>query len=221
MALATSTRAKSEWLVPAGLLVLSIVPAMGGYERLAQFGASGPITPDHARFAAAPIATVLHIVASTTYAMVGAWQFSPAVLRASPRWHRNAGKVLILCGLAMALSGIWLTLAFPVRKAEGLASFDGVTLYVVRLLVGVAMTWFIVDGYRAIRRRDIPRHKAMMMRSYALGLGGGTQALTLIPWFLFPSIQGEFARTLLMAAGWVINLAVAEWFIGRKRRRIA
>ncbi len=46
-----------------------------------------------------------------------------------------------------------------------------------------------------------------MMRSYALGLGAGTQVLTHLPWYLFPSIHGELARTLFMAAGWGINLA--------------
>jgi hypothetical protein len=50
-----------------------------------------------------------------------------------------------------------------------------------------------------------------MVRAYALGLGAGTQVFTHIPWFVFPSIQGEMARTLCMAAGWLINVAVAEW----------
>ena len=44
----------------------------------------------------------------------------------------------------------------------------------------------------------------------------GTQAFTHLPWFLFPSIQGELARTLFMGAGWAINLAVAEWIIARQ-----
>ena len=57
-----------------------------------------------------------------------------------------------------------------------------------------------------------------MMRGYALGLGAGTQVFTHLPWFLFPTIQGELARTLFMGAGWVINLAVAERFISRERR---
>jgi uncharacterized membrane protein len=201
------------------LIVLSILPAIGGYVRLSQLGGSGPMAPDHVRFAAAPIITVLHIVSSLLYAILGALQFSPAVLRWSPKWHRNVGKVLILSGLVAALTGIWMTLTFPIFKPEGLPGYDGVGLYVTRLLVGVAMTWFIVDGYRAIRQRNIPRHKAMMMRSYALGIGAGTQAVTHIPWFLFPSIHGELARTVFMAAGWAINLAVAEWLIARKQPR--
>jgi uncharacterized membrane protein YozB (DUF420 family) len=79
------------------------------------------------------------------------------------------------------------------------------------------MVLFICFGIAAIKRRDIPSHRAWMMRSYALGLGAGTQVLTHLPWFLFPSIQGELARTLLMLAGWVINLAIAEWTLLRGR----
>ena len=47
------------------------------------------------------------------------------------------------------------------------------------------------------------------MRRYALGMGAGTQVLTHIPWFVFPGLHGELARTLCMGAGWAINLAVA------------
>jgi Predicted membrane protein (DUF2306) len=89
-------------------------------------------------------------------------------------------------------------------------------LYAIRLLVGAAMAWFLGLGFLAIRRFDIAHHRAWMMRSYALGLGAGTQVLTHVPWFLFPSIQGELARTICMGAGWVINLVLAEWLISRK-----
>ena len=57
-----------------------------------------------------------------------------------------------------------------------------------------------------------------MMRGFALGLGAGTQVLTHLPWFLFPSIHGELARTLFMGAGWAINLAAVEWILLRERR---
>jgi hypothetical protein len=95
--------------------------------------------------------------------------------------------------------------------------FDGAFLYVIRLVVGLAMALSLCLGVVAIRRRDIPSHQAWMLRGYALGLGAGTQVFTHIPWVLLPNIQGELARTLFMAAGWAINLAVAEWLILRKR----
>ena len=45
-------------------------------------------------------------------------------------------------------------------------------------LVGSAMAASIVLGFAAIRRRDIPAHRAWMIRAYALALGAGTQVFT-------------------------------------------
>ena len=78
------------------------------------------------------------------------------------------------------------------------------------------MIVFIVLGFTAIRRRDVTRHRAWMMRGYAIGLGAGTQVLTLMVGELIAGPPSEFSRALLMGAAWVINLAVAEWII-RKR----
>ena len=126
-------------------------------------------------------------------------------------------RMLVPCGLVVALSGLWMTQFYP-TGIDPPARFDGPFLYVIRLLAGSAMALFLCLGFAAIRRRDIPRHRAWMMRGYALGLGAGTQVFTHLPWLLFPTIQGELARTLFMGAGWVINLAVAERFISRERR---
>jgi hypothetical protein len=73
----------------------------------------------------------------------------------------------------------------------------------------------------AIRRRDFASHGAWMTRGYALALGAGTQAFTMLPWVVVFGPIGaadEVPRTLLMTAGWVINLAVAEYIIRRRRR---
>jgi hypothetical protein len=94
---------------------------------------------------------------------------------------------------------------------------DGELLYALRLLFGSAMVVSIVLGFTTIRRGDVIRHRAWMMRAYAIGLGAGTQVLTLLAGELIAGPPGEFSRALLMGAAWVINLAVAEWII-RKRR---
>lgn len=95
-------------------------------------------------------------------------------------------------------------------------AYDGLLLYGLRLVFGSAMVLAIILGVAAIRRRDFARHGAWMIRAYAIGLGAGTQVLTHLPWFWFPALQGELTRALCMGAGWVINLAVAEWIV-RKR----
>jgi hypothetical protein len=74
----------------------------------------------------------------------------------------------------------------------------------------------IVLAVAAIRRRDIVQHSAWMIRGYAIGLGAGTQVLTHLPWFLIFGMPGELPRAVLMGAGWVINLAVAEWIIHKR-----
>jgi len=210
--------AKSEWLIPAGLIALSFIPIVAGTFRVVGLGSGVEITADNARFFAAPLPVVMHIISTVIYCVLGAFQFSPSFRRRKPNWHRVAGRILIPCGLVVALSGLWMTQFYPPANYPPV-NFDGPVLYAIRLLVGSAMALCLCLGFAAIRKRDISHHRAWMMRSYALGLGAGTQVFTHLPMFLFPSIQGELARTLCMGAGWAINLAVAEWLISRERRR--
>lgn len=212
---------KSNWLVPTGLIMLSVIPMLAGSVRLLQIGSGAVITPENARFMAAPLPVVLHILSSVVYCVLGAFQFSASFRHRNPNWHRTSGRILIPLGLISALSGLCMTQFYPHPAIDGPlipANFDDQYLYAIRLLVGVAMAAFICLGFAAIRRRDILAHRAWMMRGYALGIGAGTQAFTHIPWFLFVSIHGELARTICMAAGWGINLVIAEWLISRNKR---
>ena len=47
----------------------------------------------------------MHIVGAAVYALLGAFQFSARLRRRRPGWHRRAGRVLVVAGLAVALSG--------------------------------------------------------------------------------------------------------------------
>ncbi|MEU0490197.1 DUF2306 domain-containing protein [Nocardiopsis sp. NPDC006139] len=85
----------------------------------------------------------------------------------------------------------------------------------MRLVFGSAMAAAVLLGFAAVRRGDIAGHRAWMTRGYAIGLGAGTQVFTHLPWVLLLGQPGEATRTVLMAAGWVVNLAVAEWAVCR------
>lgn len=208
---------KSDYGIPIALLLLAAFPILVGSLRLAQLGNGAEVTAANARFMAAPLPIILHIVASSVFALLGACQFSPGLRSRAPKLHRRAGRVVIAGGGISAASGLWMTLFYPQVELPP-ASFDGPWLFTIRLLVGLAMLLALAQGLGAIKQRDFQNHRAWMMRAYALGMGAGTQVFTHIPWFLFPSIQGELARTICMGAGWAINLAVAEWFIQRARR---
>jgi uncharacterized membrane protein len=204
-------------LVPAGLIAFGLIPIAAGVVRLAQLGSGSEITPDNARFFAALLPITSHIVSSVAFCLLGAFQFAPEFRRRHPRWHRVAGRLLVLCGLVSALTGLWLTQLRPPASFSGPlpADYDGPFLYGIRFIAGSAMVLSLVLGVVAVLRGDIARHQVWMIRAYALGLGAGTQVLTHLPWFIFPDIRGELARTLCMGGGWAINLAVAEWLIAR------
>jgi len=201
---------KREWLAPTGLIMLSLVPVAAGGARVAELASGAQVTPDNARFFAMPLPVLVHIFAASTYCLLGAFQFVPSFRRRRLGWHRAAGRLLVPCGLAAALSGLWMTMFYP--DAPG----DGALLTGFRLVFGSAMALSIVLGFVAVRRRDIARHRAWMVRGYAIGLGAGTQVLTHVPWLLAFGVPGTFTRALLMLAGWVINLAVAEWVLRRR-----
>ena len=198
-----------EWGVPVALIALCAIPLVFGAVRLVTLAVGAEITPENARFFAAPLPVVLHIVAAAAYIVLGAFQFVPSIRRRMPGWHRRVGRLLVGSGLVAALSGLWMTQFYQ------LPDHDGALLYGFRLLFGSLMAISIVLGLVAIRRREIARHRAWMMRGYALGLGAGTQVLTLLIGEIVLGAPGEVARGLLMGAGWAINLALAEWIIRR------
>jgi len=204
------SKKRPEWLVPAGLLLLSAVPVAVGSARVAELAGGARVTADNARFFAMPLPVVLHIFGASIFCVLGAFQFVPALRRRRPRWHRVSGRLLVPCGLVAALSGLWMTLFSELPPG------DGDLLTVFRLFFGTAMAVSIVLATSAIRRRNVRRHRVWMTRGYAIGLGAGTQVLTHVPWVLLVGVPGEVTRALLMAAGWVINLVVAEWALRRR-----
>ena len=209
----TRTTTRADWLVPTSLILLTSVPAAAGAVRLTELARGAEITPANERFFAMPLPIVLHIVSVTVFCLVGAFQFAPGIRRRHRMLHRIAGRVLAPTGLVAALTGLWMSVAYP--QPPG----DGPLVTAFRLVFGSAMAASLVLGFVAIRQRDFHRHRAWMIRGYAIGLGAGTQVFTHLPWVLTGVAPGVFTRAVLMAAGWVINVCVAEWLIRREPTR--
>ncbi len=196
--------------MPFALIALVVIPAIGGTLRLVEIAGGPHVMPANPRISASPVPVVVHIVCALVYAVVGAFQFSAGLRQRWPAWHRKAGRLLVVLGLAVALSALWMTLFYP-RQPEG-----GQLAYVFRLAFGSGMAGCIVLGVVTIRRGDVAGHRAWMTRAYALALGAGTQAFTQgIGEPIFGT--SPIAIGLLLGAGWVINLAVAEYTIRRPR----
>ena len=74
---------KADWVIPASLIALSLVPALAGTARVVQLAGGAAITPENARFFAGPLPVLIHIPAAILYSIVGAFQFSPGFRAAS------------------------------------------------------------------------------------------------------------------------------------------
>jgi len=212
VAAATRPTRSTGWggWVPLSLVALVLIPAITGSLRLVEVFGGPHLMPANPRIAASPLPVVVHIMCAILYAVLGAFQFSSAFRRRRPRWHRASGRVVVGLGLAVAFSALWMTQFYPRQTGTGELS------YLFRLAFGSGMAASIILGFTAIRRGEVARHQAWMTRAYALALGAGTQVFTL---GIGKALFGTSALTfdLSLGAGWVINLAIAEYVIRRRR----
>lgn len=191
------------WLAPVALIGLALVPLVAGALRLSELARGATANAENARFVSTPLPVVLHVVSATLYCLLGALQFASALRER--RWHRLAGRVVLPAGVVAALSGLWMAFFYALPAGE-----DDTALKLLRLVFGAGMLVALARGARAILRHDLAGHRAWMGRAYAIGLGAGTQALLLMPWALLIGKPVAPVRTLLMGAGWMLNLIVAE-----------
>lgn len=204
-------RPRAPWLVPFGLILLSVIPLIFGALRLTELVTGAEITPANERYFVSPIPIVTHIIAVTLFSVLGALQFVPS-LRRRTRWHRYSGRITLPAGLLAALTGLWMTLFYP-QQVD-----DGGILYISRLVVGSVMTASIVLGFLAVLRRDFVTHSAWMTRAYAIGVGAGTQVVVALIATLVVGPTNVVIDSVLLGLAWVINLTIAEVIIHRRAR---
>ncbi|CAN5466039.1 DUF2306 domain-containing protein [soil metagenome] len=209
------TTNRRTWLIPTSLVLLSLIPVIAGASRISQLAFGAEITEANARFFHSPVPVIAHIICATVYLLLGAIQFLPRLRKGRPSWHKVAGRILVPAGVIAGLSGMWMAVFYTRPELD----------MVVRLIFGSVMVTSILLGLRAVLRRDFTNHRAWMIRGYAIGIGAGTQVFTTLP-FVIANRGADLDPTstvALLAAGWVINLTVAEIAIRRStpRRSIA
>ncbi|WP_406089262.1 DUF2306 domain-containing protein [Kitasatospora purpeofusca] len=147
---------------------------------------------------------VLHVGGGVLAILLGPWQFLPRLRARRPGLHRLTGRLYLLAVLAAGTGGLLMA---P-RGLVGPVAPIGFTGLAVLLLLSSALAW------RAARRRDILRHRAWAVRSFALIMA----AATLRIWLPVMDLAGvPFDQAYATAAWtcWLINLVVAEHVIAR------
>lgn len=206
-----TVRRTRAWL-PVGLIALVVIPGVGGVARLIEL-AGGPTTlPGKPHVTESPLPLILHIIAALTFAVLGAFQFSPRLRSRRPGWHRLSGRLVVALGFVVALTALWLNQVTP------RSTVAAQLLYLFRLAAGSGVTIGIILGVTTVRRGDIAGHRAWMIRAYSLAFGAATHVFTIgIGEAAFG--DSELTNVLMQGAGWIINLAIAERAIRRPARR--
>lgn len=205
---------KKELAILASLFVLSFIPVVGGAFRALEIVGGPAVLPGNPRISNDPLPALLHVFGAVPYCILGAFQLLPSIRQHTPEWHQFNGRIVALTGIVSAVSGLWMTHYYTLP-----IELQGSLLYIVRMVLGIAMTVFIVRGVVAIKNRHIPMHGASMLRAYAIGQGAGTQALIGVAWIvLFKEEATGITRDVMMTMAWIINLAIAEWVIRKTSR---
>lgn len=153
---------------------------------------------------------LIHVAGAGLYYPLAALQIAPAFRNTYPRWHRNAGKVAIVAGIASAFSATWLTLVHP--------DVSGPILYYGRVVVGPLWALFLMLGLTAVRRRDFERHRDWMIRAFAISMPASTLVFFIVPFSLVLGGVPELVDDGIQPVLWVLHLVVAETVIRRIRK---
>ena len=166
------------------------------------------------KFEAVPAVLFFHSLGGVLFGLLGPVQFAGVLKRRYGRLHRVTGRVFVAAGLLLAMSSLRLLAEFPTPSTWVLTT--------ARLAAGAGLATALITALVAIRQHDVTRHRAWMIRGYAIGMGAATISFIMLPIFLITGkvVEGYLAD-LLFVLSWVINLTIAEWVIRRIGRGAA
>ncbi|WP_189418870.1 DUF2306 domain-containing protein [Cellvibrio zantedeschiae] len=169
-----------------------------------------PSDPADAHYVKHALLISFHIIPGFLFLVLGPLQFISSIRSRWPKAHRISGRIFIACGFITAVSAIAINIMFP--PFGGL--FKSIAVYVFSL----AQIFTLIVALRAILRREIARHRAWMIRAFAIGLAISTMRIFFIPAYLLYGMPSDFTVALGMWIGFLVNIAVAEFILWRERK---
>lgn len=164
---------------------------------------TGRYPEESARLAIAPIAWFAHALAGAAFGISGPVQFVRALRHRFGRLHRVCGRVFVLSGVVLGFSGLSL-LAQLTSERTPIAD-------IARGIFGLALLIALAVATTAILQRNVQRHRAWMIRAYAIGMGFGTVSLVFFPIYLVTGTPPTgLAADMLFVGLWMLTIAFAE-----------
>ena len=164
-------------------------------------------------FAAYPVLTLLHVVPGGIFLILAPFQFSSRIRTRHLRFHRRAGRVIMLAALTTGLSGLLLGAMFP---------YGGPVAASAVFVSGALFLVAVIRAFVAIRRHDVASHREWMIRMFSIGIGISTIRVVGLALFVITGARFQEMAGLSFWIGWVLTFGAAELWIRHTRpRRVA
>ena len=119
-----------------------------------------PNFPDEG-FVNNPLLTLIHILPALLFILFGLLQFVKTIRTKHPKFHRLNGRVLLILGAIIGISGI--VMGFKM-------SISGVSETAATTFFGTLFLFSLTKAFISIRQRKIDLHREWMIRAFA-GVG--------------------------------------------------
>jgi uncharacterized membrane protein len=173
---------------------------------------ASPAAALDALFAAKAGLTRGHVIAGLALAVSMPVQLSARVRDRFPSIHRWLGRILMVVGIVVGLTGY----AMVIVPIGGWLEVSAIIVY------GTAFLAALLAGWRSIRHGDVTRHREWMLRALAIALGIATTRPVVGVFFATRALTGLSPSQFFGAAFWIgftTTALAGEWYIRNTRRR--
>lgn len=201
------------------LVLLCAIGAAAAARRVVALGtAPGAGSSDSgaldAHFAAKAGMTLVHIVPSLLFVLLVPLQFVSSLRQRHPRWHRWTGRMIVVLGLVLGMSALWLS-AHPVG---GLAEGTATIFFGSFFLFALGKVWW------HIRNGRVELHREWATRMVAIAVGAATTRPIMAVFFATSRLTGLTPQQFFGPAMWlgfISTYLAGETWINYSRLRTA
>jgi uncharacterized membrane protein len=164
-------------------------------------------------FARYPVLTLIHILPALLFIAIGPFQFNKNIRNKYPQWHRRMGRIFLICGMIIGLTGFVMSIVMP--------AIGGVNQAASTVMFSILFLYALYKAFRHIRNGNSTLHREWMIRAYAIGLAVATIRPIIGVFFATSRFTGltpyEFFGTGFWI-GFVLHLVIAEAWINHTRK---
>jgi uncharacterized membrane protein len=152
----------------------------------------------------------VHIVSGGIAILIGWIQFNRNLLKNRVHWHRNIGKLYVICALLCSISGLYI----------GFYATGGWLAACGFILVSCIYFYTTLKGFLHIRAGQPIPHQNYMTYSYATCLAA-VSLRVFVPLSSLITDNYTLSYTLIAWVAWIPNLLIAYWVNKGRQAKMA